>query len=217
MKTTLCLTMLFSLFTAAAGAQQYFDMGTTTALIAQNKRNYSDHQKARDGQLASQATVSSWKTTKATCKKIMDSLDNRLKQAYIVYADLVTIAEVAGTMADITQMQAQSLSLVAKYPYATALFTSGELKIADDAVSLYKLVALIVISYGDINKLSVSSRKMVFMQVSEQLRYLRARCETLYQQLRAMELGELYKNTKAWNYIDMDKTKMQDILKNWKH
>ncbi len=217
MKTVLFIALCFLLSIPAAQAQEYFDMGTTSALVSQNKKNYSDHQKARDNQLLSQATVSSWKSTKASCKKIMDSLNARLTQAYIVYADLVTVADVATAMADITGLQAESLGLAAKYPYALQLFVSGELKIVDDAVSLYKLVALIVISYGDINKLSVASRKMVFMQVSEQLRYLRARCKTLNGQLKSIELGDLYRNTKTWNYIDMDKTKMNDILKGWKN
>jgi hypothetical protein len=192
-------------------------MSTTTALVEQNKTNYSDHQKARDNQIASQASVSLWKQTKNTCKKIMDQIDKSLTEAYIVYADAATLYEVYTTMQDIYGSQSNSLALLAKYPYAAELFYEQETKIVNNAIDLYNLIYLIIISYGEINKLKVSSRKMVFMQINEELKYLRNRCLTLEQCLNAVQFGDLYKNSPLWNFINTDKTKVQAILNSWKH
>jgi hypothetical protein len=47
--------------------------------------------------------------------------------------------------------------------------------------------------------------------------YLRSKCSALYGQLQMIDFSETYKNSKGWNYINMDKDKVNQILNSWKH
>ncbi|HUZ61970.1 MAG TPA: hypothetical protein VMU83_24555, partial [Hanamia sp.] len=66
-------------------------------------------------------------------------------------------------------------------------------------------------------KMKVSERKIVYTQIIMQLGYLRAKCNALDGQLKMIDFSETYKNSKGWNYIDMDKNKVNQILNDWKH
>ena len=147
----------------------------------------------------------------------MDSLDKRLNSLYIILADATLAVQASQIMKDIFEYQAESFQLVIKYPYASFLYYNNQQKIIDEAGSVFNLIYMVILSYGDIGKMKVSERKIVYTQIIMQLGYLRAKCNALDGQLKMIDFSETYKNSKGWNYIDMDKNKVNQILDDWKH
>ena len=194
-----------------------WDIPATEALISHNKTNFSDNQTVKENQLKSTVTIGVLKSTKDKCKQLMDSLDKRMTSLYIILADATLAIQVSKIMADIYDYQAESFQLVIKYPYAAFLYYNNQQKIIKDAESLLNLIYMLVLSYGDIGKMKVAERKMVYTHIIMQMGYLREKCSALDGQLKMIDFSETYKYSKGWNYIDMDKNKVSQMLNDWKH
>lgn len=211
------IVFFFCFYTHVKAQPNIWDIPATEAMISHNKTNFSDNKTAKENQLKSTATVGILKNTKDKCKQLMDSLDKRLNSLYIVLADATLAIQVSRIMRDIVDYQSESFQLVLKYPYASFLYYSNQQKIIDDARSVYSLIYMVVLSYGDIGKMKVSERKIVYTQIIMQLAYLKAKCNALFSQLKMIDFSETYKNSRGFGYIDMDKDKVAQIINNWKH
>lgn len=204
-------------FMRAEAQTNIWDIPATEALISHNKTNFSDNKTAKENQLKSTVTVGVLKNTKDKCKQLIDSLDKRLNSLYIILADATLAIQVSKILADIYEYQAESFQLILKYPYSAFLYYNNQQKIIKDAESLLSLIYMVVLSYGDIGKMKVSERKIVYTHIIMEMGYLRAKCSALDGQLRMIDFSETYKNSKGWNYINMDKNKVDEILNDWKH
>lgn len=218
MKYILCTVLIFSLSTLRAKAQpNIWDIPATEALISHNKTNFADNKTAKENQLKSTVTVGVLKRTKDKCKQLIDSLDKRMNSLYIILADATLAIQVSKILADIYEYQSESFQLILKHPYAAFLYYNNQQKIIKDAESLLSLIYMVVLSYGDIGKMKVSERKIVYTHIIMQMGYLRAKCNALDGQLKMIDFSETYKSSRGWNYINMDKSKVDEILNNWKH
>jgi hypothetical protein len=194
-----------------------WDIPATEALISHNKTNFSDNKTAKENQAISTVTVGFLKKTKDKCKQLVDSLDKRLNSLYIILADATLAIQAAKIISDVYEYQSDAFQLVLKYPFAAFLYYNNQQRIIKDVESLVKLIYMLVLSYGDIGKMKVSGRKIVYTQIIMQMGYLRSKCSALYGQLQMIDFSETYKNSKGWNYINMDKDKVNQILNSWKH
>lgn len=218
MKNILCTILIVSLSFMRVGAQpNIWDIPATEALIAHNKTNFSDNKTVKNNQLKSTVTVGVLKNTKDKCKRLMDSLDKRLNSLYIILADATLAVQVSQIMKDIFEYQAESFQLVLKYPYVSFLYYNNQQKIIDDARSVVNLIYMVILSYGDIGKMKVSERKIVYTQIIMQLAFLKAKCNALNGQLKMIDFSETYKDSRGFQYIDMDKAKVNQIINDWKH
>ena len=211
------IAFFFCFFFHAKAQPNIWDIPTTELLIAHNKTNFADNKTVKNNQLESTVTVGVLKNTKDKCKRLIDSLDKRLNSLYIILADATLAIQVSHIMSDIFEYQAESFQLVVKYPYASFLYYNNQQKIIDDAGSVFSLIYMVLLSYGDIGKMKVSERKIVYTQIIMQLGYLRAQCSALNGQLKMIDFSETYKNSRGWNYLDMDKDKVTQIINDWKH
>lgn len=217
-KYILLIIQIISFSFARVEAQpNIWDIPATEALISHNKTNFSDNKTAKENQAKSTVTVGVLKNTKDKCKQLIDSLDKRLNSLYIILADATLAIQVGNIMSDIYQYQSDAFQLILKYPYAAFLYYNNQQKIIKDAEGLLSLIYMVVLSYGDIGKMKVSERKIVYTHIIMQMGYLRAKCNALDGQLKMIDFSETYKNSKGWNYINMDKNKVNEILNNWKH
>ena len=213
----LSIVFFFCFYTHAEAQPNIWDIPTTEALIAHNKTNFADNKTVKNNQLKSTVTVGVLKNTKDKCKRLIDSLDKRLNSLYIIMADAVLTIQVSNIMRDILEYQVESFQLVLKYPYASFLYYNNQQKIIDNARSVFSLIYMVILSYGDIGKMKVSERKIVYTQIVMQLGYLRAKCGALNGQLKMIDFSETYKNSRGFQYIDMDKDKVKQIINDWKH
>ncbi|HUZ59118.1 MAG TPA: hypothetical protein VMU83_10075 [Hanamia sp.] len=211
------MVFFFCFFSQAKAQPNIWDIPATEALIAHNKTNFADNKTVKNNQLESTVTVGVLKNTKDKCKRLIDSLDKRLNSLYIILADATLAIQVSQIMKDIFEYQAESFQLVLKYPYASFLYYNNQQKIIDDAGSVFNLIYMVILSYGDIGKMKVSERKIVYTQIIMQLGYLRTKCSALDGQLKMIDFSETYKNSRGFQYIDMDKAKVNQIINDWKH
>ena len=211
------IVFFFCFFSQVKAQPNIWDIPATEALIAHNKTNFDDNKTVKNNQLESTVTVGVLKNTKNKCKRLIDSLDKRLNSLYIILADATLAIQVSQIMKDIFEYQAESFQLVLKYPYASFLYYNNQQKIIDDAGSVVNLIYMVILSYGDIGKMKVSERKIVYTQIIMQLAYLKAKCNALNGQLKMIDFSETYKNSRGFQYIDMDKAKVNQIINDWKH
>ena len=207
----------FCLHSPVKAQLNIWDIPATEALISHNKTNFSDNQTVRENQVKSTITVGVLKNAKDKCERLMDSLDKRLNSLYIILADATLGVQVSQIMKDIFEYQAESFQLVIKYPYASFLYYNNQQKIIDDAGSVVNLIYMVILSYVDIGKMKFSERKIVYTQIIMQLAYLNAKCNALNGQLKMIDFSETYKNSRGFQYIDMDKAKVNQIINDWKH
>ena len=199
------------------GQPNIWDIPATEALIAHNQTNFLDNKTVNQNQATSTVTVGVLKSTKDKCKQLMDSLDRRLNSLYIILADVTLAIQVASIMSDVFQYQAEAFQLALEYPFAGFLYYNNQQKIIRDLGNVFNLIYLVVLSYGDISKMKVGERKIVYTQIISEMGYLRALCSALVGQLQMIDFSEKYKTSSGWNYIDMDKGKATQILNDWKH
>ena len=211
------IVFFFCFFSQVKAQPNIWDIPATEALIAHNKTNFDDNKTVKNNQLESTVTVGVLKNTKDKCKRLIDSLDKRLNSLYIILADATLAIQVSQIMKDIFEYQAESFQLVLKYPYASFLYYNNQQKIIDDAGSVVNLIYMVILSYGDIGKMKVSERKIVYTQIIMQLAYLKAKCNALNGKLKMIDFSETYKNSRGFQYIDMDKAKVNQIINDWKH
>lgn len=211
------IVFFFCFFSQVKAQPNIWDIPATEALIAHNKTNFSDNKTVKNNQLKSTVTVGVLKNTKDKCKRLIDSLDKRLNSLYVILADATLAVQVSQIMKDIFEYQAESFQLVLKYPYASFLYYNNQQKIIDDAQSVFNLIYMVILSYGDIGKMKVSERKIVYTQIIMQLAFLKAKCNALNGQLKMIDFSETYKNSRGFQYIDMDKAKVNQIINDWKH
>ena len=211
------IVFFFCFYSHAEAQPNIWDIPATEVLIAHNKTNFADNKTVKNNQLKSTVTVGVLKNTKDKCKRLIDSLDKRLNSLYIILADATLAIQVSHIMSDVYEYQSESFQLVLKYPYTSFLYYNNQQKIIDDARSVFSLIYMVVLSYGDIGKMKVSERKIVYTQIIMQLGYLRAKCSVLAHCLKMADFSETYKNSRGWQYVDMDKEKVKQILNDWKH
>ncbi len=189
-----------------------WDMALSQILVEQNKRNYRDNTQALSNQLVSHATVLKWKQTQDNFKKIVDKIDKHLTTAFIIAADITTMYNIYKSLDEMVEYQEKSFKIVYKYPWAAMWFYEKQVDVYKSAADLVRFMMVIVLSYGDINKMKVSSRETVFRELNTLVAVLRAKCFSLYQKMRQVEFAQLYKNTKAYEFYNKDKEKVQEII-----
>lgn len=215
-----CILFIVYCISALPGLKaqtKVWDMALTQILVEQNKRNYKDNTQALENQLVSHATVLKWKQTQDNFKKIVDKIDKHLTTAFIVAADITTLYNIYKSLDEMIEYQEKSFKIVFKYPWAGMWFYEKQVGVYQSAADLVKFMMVIVLSYGDINKMKVSSRETVFRELNTLVAVLRAKCFSLYQKMRQVEFAQLYKNTKAYEFYNKDKEKVKEILKEIKN
>ena len=193
-------------------AQDFWDIPTTEALISHNKTNYSDHQGFRDNQLVSQATVSFWKSTTNTFKRLSDSLDKRLTSLSILTTDVEVTYEIYTGLSEMYSYQSRSVGIATKYPFTLPVIISREQQIYEAGYGLFQYMTLLVLSYGDLSKMKASSRQVIFKSIRDQIFVLRAMCYSLYCAMERVDFAQLFKNTKEFQIVNKDASIVKDIL-----
>lgn len=195
---------------------QYWDMALTQILIEQNKRNFKDNNEALSNQYISHATVLGWKKVENDFKKIVDKIDKHLNTAFIIAADATTLYNIYKALDEMVDYQGKSFKILYKYPWAAGWFFDKQVDVYQSAKDMVLFIIVIISSYGDINKMQVSSRETIFRELNTLVAVLRAKCFSLYNKMRQVEFAQLYKNTKPYEFYNKDKELVKEILINIK-
>lgn len=195
-----------------ASAQNVFDLSSTQALVNQNKAHYEDNVTAKESQVRLAATEKILKNTNDKVTNVFQKLDKQLTSVYIVIGDVKTMYDVANLMKAMADDQAEALKILRQTPLLVAIYVPLQKRVYNDAEDLYKLIALIVLSYGDINKIEAAKRAVIFNSVKNQIKYLYDTNKTMLVMLQQYQKTIKRRDPKIDYYINQDKQRVQQIL-----
>jgi hypothetical protein len=207
------MTALLSMqLSAQVGPLNTWDIPLTEVLISHSKKNHGDHLDMRNNQAVSTATVSEWKKRQNQLKQLVDQIDRRLSSVFIVIADVAMMYEVSSSFEEMASYQQKTFELLTRYPYGATLVLGPQQQLYKDAVELFSFVQLMVLSYGDLTKMKVSSRQAIYRKLRDQVYVLRSRCYSIYQIMRKIEFAQLLQHTQVYPFIQKDKAIVQEII-----
>lgn len=212
-KPFLILYFFFALMTTKGVAQQrVFDLATTQAMVDRNKQHFDENKKAKESQIKITTTELVVKQANDKVKNIFSRLDKKMTSVFIILGDLKTMSDVLRIMDKIKAEQIEALQLTYKHPLLAVYYYPQQKKIYEQALDVYKLIAMIVLSYGDFNKIEAAKRLVVFNAVKTELTYLADRNSAMLALLKQYEKSLFRRDPKIDCYIDMDKKKIESIL-----
>ena len=160
----------------------------------------------------STATVSEWKHRQNQFKQLTDQLDQRLSSVFIVLADVAMVYEVSASFAEMMDYQQKTFELLVRYPYGAPLVLGQQHQLYRDAAELFSFVQLMVLSYGELTKMKVSSRQAIYRQLRDQVYVLRSRCYGIYQLMTKIDFAQVLQQTQVYPYVQKDKAIVQEII-----
>jgi hypothetical protein len=210
------LAFLLIGFLSGFSQQNVWDVAATEVMIAHNKKNFEDHEEVRNNQIVSQGTVAGWKNTTNQFKTFSDFIDKRLTSAFIVVADVTTIYNVYSQLSEMMEYEKKSMQIAYRHPWTAPFMASAQAQIIKSGNDLFNYLSLLVISYGDLSKMKVASRKKIFHEIDLQVSVLKARCYSMYNMMQRLDLTTEIKNSKPGGMINKDAQLIKDILNHFK-
>ena len=191
------------------GIHQLVDESTSENKLQVNARNQ-------------QAAATANEQANLTLLEKLKNTYRMLQQRYNTLGTAITVADV-GLYAEpmvkqIVSYQAQIVALAEKNPALIAIGYQSEIQFAEDAKDLMGYVAGLILSYGDVNQMKASDRKLLFDYVITQLSQIQELSGNLVNTLTYSNLNSLLRSINPFqNYIDADKSMAESIVQNAKY
>ena len=191
------------------GIHQLVDESTSENKLQVNARNQ-------------QAVATANEQANLTLLEKLKGTYRTLQQRYNTLGTAITVADV-GIYAEpmvnqIITYQAQIVQLAEKNPALIAIGYQSEIQFAEKAESLLGYVAGLILSYGDINQMKASDRKILFDYVISQLSNLQQLSGNMVNMMQYSSLSALLKAANPFqNFINADKSIGNSIIQNAKY
>jgi hypothetical protein len=187
-------------------------------LIDQSKSEHSKQVSARNNQ----ATVTANEQANLTLLDKMKKMYRTLQNRYNTLGTAINIADIAiyatPEIKQIISYQGQIIGLVQKNPAVAFLGYRTEIEFVEKAEGLIGYVTGLTLSFGDVNQMKASDRKLLFDYVLTQLSEIQELSGNLVNTLAYSSLSTLLRSINPFqNYIDQDKTVAEDIIQNAKY
>lgn len=191
------------------GIHQLVDESTSENKLQVNARNQ-------------QAAATANEQANLTLLEKLKNTYRMLQQRYNTLGTAITVADV-GIYAEpmvkqIVSYQAQIVALAEKNPALIAIGYQSEIQFAENAKDLMGYVAGLILSYGDVNQMKASDRKMLFDYVITQLSVLQELSGNMVNMMQYSSLASLLKAANPFqNFIDADISISKNIIQNAKY
>ncbi|BAU55637.1 hypothetical protein [Mucilaginibacter gotjawali] len=220
MKRKLVLFLLpFAFYLSPCFAQQStIDIAGMHQLIDQSKNEHTQQVNARNNQ----AAVNANEQANLTLLEKLKNMYRTLQQRYNTLGTAINIADIgiyATPMVEqIISYQGQVVKLVQKNPAIAFLGVQSEIEFVEKAEGLLGYVAGLTLSFGDVNQMKASDRKLLFDYVIQQLSEIQELSGNLVNTLSYSNLSTLLRSLNPFqNFVDMDKNMAEDIIQNAKY
>jgi len=219
MKKLICLLLSALSFSLSAYCQQStIDIVGMHQLIDQSKDEHSAQVNARNNQ----ATVNANEQANLTLLEKLKNVYRTLQQRYNTLGTAISVAEIGieaePMVKQIISYQALIVQLAEKNPAGAALGIQTEIEFAEKAEALSGYVAGLVLSYGDINQMKASDRKLLFDYVIQQLSTIQELSGNMVNILTYSNLATLLRSLNPFQgFIDQDKSMVEGIIQNAKY
>jgi len=191
------------------GIHQLVDESTSENKLQVNARNQ-------------QAAATANEQANLTLLEKLKNTYRTLQQRYNTLGTAITVADV-GIYAEpmvkqIVSYQAQIVALAEKNPALIAIGYQSEIQFAENAKDLMGYIAGLILSYGDVNQMKASDRKMLFDYVITQLSVLQELSGNMVNMMQYSSLASLLKAANPFqNFIDADISISKNIIQNAKY
>jgi len=218
MKKLLILITLFCLRLPAMAQKSTLDLPGMYQLIDESQDEHTKQVNAKNQQAINTANEQANVTLLDKLKGVYRTIQNR----YNTLGTLISAADV-GVYAvpmvnQIVSNQGQIIALAQKNPAIIALGYNTEIEFAEKAEALSGYVAGLILSYGDINQMKASDRKLLFDYIIQQLSRIQELSGNLLNLLQYSNLASVFKALNPFQaWIDQDKSMVNNILNNAKY
>ena len=216
-------TFLFLLFAccvslSAFSQQNVIDIVGMHQLIDQSKSEHTKQVDARN----KQATVTANEQANLTLLDRMKKMYRTLQNRYNTLGTAINLANIGiyatPEVKQIINYQGQIIGLVQKNPAVAFLGVRTEIEFVEKAEGLLGYITGLTLSFGDVNQMKASDRKLLFDYVLTQLSEIQELSGNLVNTLTYSNLSTLLRSINPFqNYIDQDKTVAEDIIQNAKY
>jgi hypothetical protein len=194
------------------------DIPAMHQLIPQSVDENKLQVKAKNQQAINTANEQANLTQLDKLKKVYRDLQNR----YNTLGTAINIADIGfyatPMVSRIISNQRQIIALTSDDPALLPLGLQTEIEFAQRAKDLAGYVAGLSLSYGDVNQMRASDRKLLFDYVLEQLSEIQQLSYNLVVTLQNSNLNLLLRSVNPFqDYIDKDGSIVQEILSNAKY
>jgi len=192
-----------------AGIHQLVDESTSENKLQVNARNQ-------------QAVATANEQANLTLLDKLKGVYRTLQQRYNTLGTAINIADIgiyATPMVEqIVSYQSQIIQLAEKNPALIAIGFQSELQFAEKAKSLMGYVAGLTLSFGDVNQMKASDRKILFDYVISQLSDIQQLAGNMVNMMQYSTLASLLRAANPFqNFIDADKSIGSSIIQNAKY
>jgi len=213
----LLLPFAFS-FSPSMAQRSTIDIVGMHQLIDQSKDEHARQVNARNNQATVNANEQANLTLLGKLKEIYRTLQNR----YNTLGTAISVAnigiEATPMVEQIISYQGQIVKLVEKNPAVAMLGVQSEIEFVQKAEGLLGYVAGLSLSFGDVNQMKASDRKLLFDYVIQQLSQIQELSGNLVNTLSYSNLSSLLRSLNPFqNFVDMDKNMAEDIIQNAKY
>lgn len=203
---------------SAYSQQSTIDIVGMHQLIDQSKDEHNVQVNARNNQ----ATVNVNEQANLTLLEKLKNVYRTLQQRYNTLGTAISVAEIGveatPMVKQIVSYQSEIVQLAEKNPAGAALGIQTEIEFAEKAEALSGYVAGLVLSYGDINQMKASDRKLLFDYIIQQLSTIQELSGNMVNILTYSNLSTLLRSVNPFqNYIDLDKSMVESIIQNAKY
>lgn len=187
-------------------------------LISQSKSEHKQQVKARNNQ----ATVTVNEQANLTLLTRMKNVYRTLQSRYNTLGTAINIANIGiyatPAVRQIVRNQAEIIRLVEDHPALAALGYQTEIEFVEKAQGLIGYVTGLTLSFGDVNQMKASDRKLLFDYVLMQLSEIQELSGNLVNTLTYSSLNSLLRSVNPFqDYIDQDKSVAESIIQNAKY
>lgn len=209
---------LFCLRLPAMAQQSTLDLPAMYQLIDESQDEHTKQINAKNQQALNTANEQANETLLDKLKGVYRTVQNR----YNTLGTLISAADI-GVFAlpmvkQIVSNQEQVIALAQNNPAVIALGYNTEIEFAEKAQALSGYVAGLILSYGDINQMKASDRKLLFDYVIQQLSHIQELSGNLLNLLQYSNLASVIKALNPFQgWIDQDKSMASNILNNAKY
>jgi hypothetical protein len=213
------LTLSICCFKLSALAQQkMLNLPAMYQLIDESKDEHTKQVNAKNQQAINTANEQVNETQLDKLKGVYRTIQNR----YNTLGTLINAADVGiyamPMVRQIISNQQQIIALAQKNPAIIALGYATEIEFADKAQSLSGYVAGLILSYGDVNQMKASDRKLLFDYVIQQLSHIQELSGNLLNLLQYANLAAVLKTLNPFqDWISQDVNMVKNILNNAKY
>ncbi|WEA01727.1 hypothetical protein [Mucilaginibacter sp. SJ] len=218
MKCYLILALLVIGKMTAKAQMKMLNIPALHQLVAQSETEYNRQVTARNRQAVATAN----EQANLTLLEKLKAVYRKLQQRYNVLGSALQAAQAgysAGPMVQrIISNQSQIISLASRDPALVVIGYQAAIDFSAKAESISRYLAGLVISYGDINQMRSSDRKILFDYALLELSNVQDLSGNMLSMMQnASAVSALRSLNPFQDYVDIDKDLINDILTNAKY